>query len=75
MKKKFRRIMRSKKTTTVLAGAAVVLLLASGIGSTRAALTYFSENYTAQVEMKDIGVTLEETSAQGTKDISSRDYT
>lgn len=75
MKMRFRRMMRSKKTTTILAGAAVVLLLASGIGSTRAALTYFSENYTAQVEMKDIGVTLEETSAQGTKDISSRDYT
>ena len=46
MRKRFRRIMRSKKTTMVLAGAAIVLLLASGIGSARAALTYFSENYT-----------------------------
>lgn len=73
--KRFGQVMRSKKTTAVLAGAAVILLLASGIGSAKAALTYFSENYTAQVEMKDIGVTLVETSAQGTKDISSRDYT
>lgn len=67
--------LRSKKGTLVLTCVACVLLLMSGIGSTRAALTYFSENYTAQVEMKDIGVTLVETSAQSTKDISSRDYT
>ncbi len=67
--------LRSKKGTLVLTCVACVLLLMGGIGSTRAALTYFSENYTAQVEMKDIGVTLVETSAQSTKDISSRDYT
>ncbi len=67
--------LRSKKGTLILTCVACALLLMSGIGSTRAALTYFSENYTAQVEMKDIGVTLVETSAQSTKDISSRDYT
>ena len=69
------KFLKSKKGTIVLTSVAVALLLVSGIGSTQAALTYFSENYTAQVEMKDIGVTLVETSAQSTKDISSRDYT
>lgn len=69
------RFLRGKKGTLLLGAAAGILLLSSAIGSTKAALTYFSENYTAQVEMKDIGVTLVETSAQGSKDISSRDYT
>jgi hypothetical protein len=69
------KFLNSKKGTIILTSVAVALLVVSGIGSTQAALTYFSENYTAQVEMKDIGVTLVETSAQSTKDISSRDYT
>lgn len=64
-----------KKSTIVLIAAAGVLLLGSAVGSASAALTYYSENYTAQVEISHIGVTLTETSAQGTKDISSRDYT
>lgn len=59
----------------VLFIAAGILLAMSTVGSTSAALTYYSENYTAQMEIYDIGVTLVETSAQGTKDISSRDYT
>ena len=67
--------LKSKKSTAILTCAAVALLLLSGINSAQAALTYYSENYTAQVEMKDIGVTLVETSAKSTKDISSRDYT
>ena len=69
------KFLRGKKGTLLLGAAAGILLLSSAIGSTKAALTYFSENYTAQVEMNDIGVTLVETSAQGSKDISSRDYT
>lgn len=73
--KRIKKCIQSKKGTVFFAAAAVVLLLGSGMGSTKAALTYFSENYTAQMEMKDIGVTLVETSAQGTKEISSRDYT
>ena len=73
MRRKNRR--GSDKVNYILLAAAVLLLGASGVGSARAALTYFSENYTAQVEMYDIGVTLTETSAAGTKDISSRDYT
>ena len=63
------------KLTYILLGAAAVLLVGSGIGSTNAALTYFSENYTAEVAMNDIGVTLVETSAAGTRTVSSRDYT
>ena len=63
------------RKTLMLAAAAGLLLLSGTVGSTRAALTYYSENYTAQVEMYDIGVTLVETSGSGTKDISSRDYT
>lgn len=73
--KRVRKMSRGRKGTWILLALAVVLLLSSAIGSTRAALTYYSENYTAQMEMYDIGVTLVETSAQGTKDISSRDYT
>lgn len=66
---------QGRRVTVLLLAAAVILLAVSGIGSTRAALTYYSENYTAEVAMYDIGVTLVETSASGTKDISSRDYT
>lgn len=73
--KRMKKMMQGGKVTLILLGAAVILLVSSAIGSTRAALTYYSENYTAQMEIYDIGVTLMETSAQGTKDISSRDYT
>lgn len=66
---------RAGKFTYLLLAAAIVLLAVSGIGSANAALTYYSENYTAQVSMYNIGVTLVETSASGTKNISSRDYT
>lgn len=65
---------KNDKLNYILLAAAVLLLGASGIGSGNAALTYFSENYTAQVSMNEIGVTLTETSASGTKEISSRDY-
>lgn len=55
--------MKKKKTaiskkTALLLGAAAVLLLGSTVGSTRAALTYYSENYVAGVEMSSIGITL-----------------
>lgn len=73
------KFLRGKKGTLLLGAAAGILLLSSAIGSTKAALTYFSENYTAQVKMNDIGVTLLERSAQDKdkepKEISSRDYT
>ena len=54
----------------LLLGAAALLLLSSTVGSTRAALTYYSENYAAQVSMSSIGVTLLENGER----VSSRDY-
>jgi len=60
-----------RKATPLLLTAAVGLLAASAAGSSRAALTYYSENYTAQIEMYDIGVTLVENG----RDVSWRNYT
>lgn len=70
MKKQKRKGSRSIYTTALLLTAAVALLLGSAVGGSRAALTYFSENYSAQVNLSHIGVTLTENGA----DISSRDY-
>jgi len=50
--------------------AAAVMLLASTVGSTQAALTYYSENYSAEVTVSNIGVTLLENG----KEISCRNY-
>ena len=60
----------SRKVTYGLLALAVVLLLGSTIGSTRAALTYYSENYTAEITVSQIGVSLVENG----KVVSSRDY-
>ncbi len=59
-----------KHLTYIMAGLAVILLLGSAIGSTRAALTYYSENYTAQITVSQIGVSLVENGEV----VSSRDY-
>ena len=40
------------KKVALLLGAAAVLLLGSTVGSTRAALTYYSENYSAQMNRR-----------------------
>jgi hypothetical protein len=48
------------KKPVILLGAAALLLIGSTVGSTRAALTYYSENYVAQVAVSNIGVTLNE---------------
>lgn len=68
--------MRKKKRSfptvpMALLAASAVLLVGSTVGSTRAALTYYSENYQAQIQVSRIGVTLLE---NGSK-ISSRDFT
>ena len=60
----------SPRVTIALFAAAGVLLAGSSIGGARAALTYFSETYRSQVEMYDIGVTLNENG----KGVSRRDY-
>ena len=39
------------KITVLLLAASAVLLVGSGVGSARAALTYYSENYSAQMNM------------------------
>ena len=42
----------------LLLAAAMLLLLGSTVGSTRAALTYYSENYVAEITVSQIGVSL-----------------
>ena len=54
MKKNF-----MKKPMTLLAVAAV-LLVGSTVGSTQAALVYYSENYSAEVTVSNIGISLVE---------------
>lgn len=51
-------------------GTAVLLLVISGIGGAQAALAYYSQVYSARVQMHNIGVTLQENG----KDIAWRDY-
>ena len=58
------------KITVLLLAASAVLLVGSGVGSARAALTYYSENYSAQMNTQSIGVSLVENDAV----VSSRDY-
>ncbi|MDY4668897.1 MAG: hypothetical protein SO415_02710 [Oliverpabstia sp.] len=53
-----------------LLAASAVLLAGSTVGSARAALTYYSENYAAEVTVSSIGVSLME---NGTV-VASRDY-
>ena len=40
------------KKSALLLTASALLLIGSTVGSTRAALTYYSENYSAQIEMQ-----------------------
>lgn len=68
-KKKSRFPLPSK--TTALFGLATGLLLFSAVGSTRAALTHYSETYSAQIDVQSIGVSLLENG----EIVSYRDYT
>lgn len=67
-----RRRKDAKKVTAplLLLGASLGLLLFSTVGSTRAALTYYSENYAMEVTVSSIGVTLQENGAS----VSYRNY-
>ena len=67
MKKRKKKI---PKKSVLLLSAAVVLLLGSTIGSTRAALTYYSDTYVAGMDLSSIGVSL----LENDKVVSSRDY-
>ena len=59
------------KKSALLLTASALLLIGSTVGSTRAALTYYSENYSAQIEMQSIGVSLLENGDV----VSSQDFT
>ena len=67
MEKKKKKIMSLPLALYV---AAAILLLFSTVGSTRAALTYSSENYEMQIEVPSIGVSLVENGVI----VGSRDY-
>lgn len=67
---KRRKASQRRNITYGLLFLAVVMLLASAVGSTRAALTYYSENYTAEITVSQIGVSLLENG----ETVSSRDY-
>ena len=54
----------------LLLAVAAILLLASTAGSARAALTYYSENYLAEVTVSNIGITLMENG----NEVSRRNY-
>ncbi len=69
MKKKKKKKSFPKKPALILTAAAL-LLVGSTVGSTRAALTYYSENYSAQMNMQSIGISL----LENDKVVSSRDY-
>lgn len=67
--------MRKKKKLlsagpVLLLSASAILLLGSTVGSTRAALTYYSDNYAAQMSVSSIGVSLTENG----EIVSGRDY-
>ena len=49
-----------KKKTVVLLVLAAMLLLGSAVGSTRAALIYYSDNYVVGINTSKIGVSLVE---------------
>ena len=67
---KVKEFIKSPKATAAAFALAMVLLLFSSVGGARAALTYYSENYTSRVQMENIGVTLVENGEA----ISNRDY-
>ncbi len=69
--KERRRASNNKRVTYLLLALAVILLLGSAVGSTRAALTYQSQNYEAEIIVSRIGVTLLENG----KGVSWRNYT
>lgn len=58
MMQKIKNFMRSPASTALLFFLAALLLLGSTVGSARAALTYYSENYTSRVELEHMGVSI-----------------
>ena len=56
--------MAKKKLTYLMLASAVLLLLSSAVGSTRAALTYYSENYVAKITVSRIIIRMSGKSTQ-----------
>lgn len=69
-RKRSKRASRRNYVTYALFFLAAVMLLGSAVGSTRAALTYRSDNYMKEISVSQIGVTLLENG----ETVSSRDY-
>lgn len=70
MSKLTEKLSKVKKSTWITAGtfaAAGILIATAAIGGSQAVLTYFSDDYTAQVEMFNIGVSLLEESVNDTE--------
>lgn len=61
--KKLKKILSSPAVTVGAFALAACLLAFSTIGGTRAALTYYSENYVSTVQMHELGVSLVENGA------------
>lgn len=61
--KKLKKMIASPVTTIAAFAVAAGLLLFSSIGGARAALTYFSDDYAANIQLHEIGVTLVENGA------------
>lgn len=68
--KKRKDFLFSNRLFILLFAVAVGLLLFGGIGGARAALQYYSDTYSSEIRMKDIGVSLLENG----EDVSRRDY-
>lgn len=62
--------MKKKYIGYLMLAAAFLLLIGSSVGGTRAALTYYSDNYVARITVSQIGVSLLENGEV----VSSRDY-
>lgn len=69
-KKKFRKFIASPSMTAAMLVCAAVMLMGGLSNQARAALTYYSENYTTRVSMDNIGVTILEDGER----LSWRDY-
>ena len=61
--KKLKKMIASPVTTIAAFAVAAGLLLFSSVGGARAALTYFSDDYAANIQLHEIGVTLVENGA------------
>lgn len=73
---KLKKFAASPAVTLAALALALCLLAFSTVGGTRAALTYYSENYVSTVQMQELGVTLVENGkavATGNAAIAARD--